>query len=79
MEFLVLIILALVIVIVWVHILVAKGFSGVADAKGYEEDAYLAMCIFAGLPAWLLVMALPNKTYHKELLDVLRNKRDIEK
>lgn len=75
---LVLLILAILFVIVWIYFLIATGFSKVANAKGYEKDAYLFLCILAGAPAWLLVMALPNKTYHKELLAALRNERDIE-
>jgi len=54
-----------------------RVFQG-GHSKGYEKDAHLFLCILAGAPAWLLVMALPNKTYHKELLAALRNERDIE-
>ncbi|MCL2884259.1 MAG: hypothetical protein FWF49_02080 [Oscillospiraceae bacterium] len=32
----------------------------------------MAACIFLSVPAWLLVIALPNKTQHEELLQTLR-------
>ena len=71
-------VLAMLAAVVYVHILMGTTFSNIANAKGYEKDIWKVACIILGLPAWLLVIALPNKKYHEELLAELQNRQNIE-
>ena len=47
-------------------------FGLVAESKGYNKGNWMAACILLGAPVWLLVIALPNKTQHNELLSALQ-------
>jgi ABC-type Fe3+ transport system permease subunit len=62
----VLILFSVIWILVWIRIWIGKKFAGVAVSKGYEEEPWKSACIIFGMPAWLLVIALPNKKYHQE-------------
>jgi len=74
----VIIVLFAALVAVTIHIMVGTWFASVAEIKGYERDAWKSACVLFGMPVWLLVIALPNKTYHKELLAALRDRKSKE-
>lgn len=40
----------------------ADEFYEVARAKGYDDRKYYRVCFWLGLPGYLLVIALPNRS-----------------
>jgi putative Mn2+ efflux pump MntP len=56
------------VVIIIINIFIGIKFAEVAYIKGYGKDNWAAASIFVGMPVWLLIVALPNKRYHEELL-----------
>ena len=60
-----------VLAIIGVFIGVGVFFGRIAKSKGYSVGTWTAACIIISLPAWLLVIALPNKKQHKEIMTAL--------
>ena len=40
----------------------ATNFYDVAREKGYNDRKYFRICFWLGLPGWILVAALPNRS-----------------
>ena len=67
--------IAIIIVYVWI----ALQFAEVAIKKGYEtEGKWKALSILIGGLIWLLIIALPNRIQHAELLAAIRESKRAE-
>ena len=71
MESIVLYLLIIVTVIV-INLYIALHFGLIAESKGYNKSNWHIASFFIGLPVWLLIIALPNKTYHEELITAIK-------
>ncbi|MCL2615564.1 MAG: hypothetical protein FWD30_02065 [Dehalococcoidia bacterium] len=69
--------LSVLAVVIWIYLWICGAFAKVATAKGCNEDAWKIISLL-GMAAWLLVIALPNKAYHEELLDALRERQGVK-
>jgi TM2 domain-containing membrane protein YozV len=49
----------------------AMGFGYIAREKGHNSETYGTVCFLLPLIGWLMVIALPNKAQHEELLNAL--------
>ena len=56
-----------VIIGIVVSVLLAFQFSSAAEQKGYGESRYFWLCLLLGLPGWLLVCALPDKSRDEDM------------
>ncbi|MCL2706598.1 MAG: hypothetical protein FWE97_00260 [Dehalococcoidia bacterium] len=72
-------IIGLLALTIWIWIIVASWFAEVAKCKGYDFEAWKIRSLLCGMPVWILIAALPNKTYHEELLAALRETDKFEK
>lgn len=62
MEFLLfLLVLALIAVVVWVTVFIAREFSAIAEAKGYDGRRYWHVAFWLGLVGYLIIIGLPDK------------------
>ena len=46
----------------------ADQFHEVAQEKGYDDRKYFRICFWLGLPGYLLVIALPNRSNSQQTL-----------
>lgn len=62
MEFLLLLlVLALIAAVLWVTVFIAREFSAIAHAKGYDERRYWHVAFWLGLVGYLIIIGLPDK------------------
>lgn len=62
MEFLLfLLVVALIAVVVWVTVFIAREFSAIAEAKGYDGRRYWHVAFWLGLVGYLIIIGLPDK------------------
>lgn len=59
-------VIALIILIAMKVILVST-VSDIAEDKGYEKRTWFHMCFWLGLPAYLIVCAMPDKNLTEEI------------
>ena len=60
----------LLILVFWIVItsILAEQFYEVAQEKGYDDRKYFRICFWLGLPGYLLVIALPNRSNSQQTL-----------
>lgn len=56
-------------IFIWIY--VGIQFGNIAKSKGYDKKHWTLIAIFLSLTGYLLIIALPNKTQHEELLNAL--------
>ena len=76
-------VIALIILIAMKVILVST-VSDIAEDKGYEKRTWFHMCFWLGLPAYLIVCAMPDKNLTeeihllREMLEKQRSKGNVD-
>ena len=67
----------LILVGVIVHVVFAFLFRNAARMKGHPMWRYFALCPLFGLPAWVLVAALPDRSIAQNPADCKRDAGDL--
>jgi len=70
MDFVVLVVLGSIVAL-GVIIAIGLQYGKVAESKGYNKNTWTAAAIFFGAIVWILIVALPDKTRHGELMAAL--------
>ena len=72
------VIVAVAVVAFVVNFVAAMCFGDIAKDKGYNSGTWGFAAFFGGLPVWIMIIALPNKVQHREMLKAIREiKLDI--
>jgi len=57
--------------ILGIYIGIAIQFGKIAESKGYDKTRWAIASFFFSAPTWIMIVALPNKIQHHELLSAL--------
>ena len=72
-EGMIIVYLLIIAVAIIIHYYVAKHFGMIAESKGYDRKNWFMASFWIAYPVFLLIIALPNKKQHEELLGAMRN------
>jgi hypothetical protein len=77
MEGMIILYLIIIAVVIVIHYHVAKYFGMVAESKGYDRSNWFMASFWITYPVFLLIIALPNKKQHAELLEAIRGQSEL--